>query len=177
MHRYDIIDAESLHRIVEDLEPGTAKWRRRTIVIVPLCIAAVVALVGALYYFGDASARKDLISTITNPAIMVPNLVCCIIIPWIANRQARFSRIRGAMLKNKRCPHCGYNLYGLPAAPDDSATVCPECGSAWRLKEAEMIPAAQARPGRRKQMILAVAIAIGLCMLLVLGLLAYRLSG
>jgi hypothetical protein len=30
------------------------------------------------------------------------------------------------------CPSCGYHLAGLAAAAD-RCTVCPECGSAWRL--------------------------------------------
>jgi transcription initiation factor TFIIIB Brf1 subunit/transcription initiation factor TFIIB len=37
------------------------------------------------------------------------------------------------MLKHLRCPHCGYDLRGLAADPEDGATVCPECGCAWRL--------------------------------------------
>jgi transcription initiation factor TFIIIB Brf1 subunit/transcription initiation factor TFIIB len=37
------------------------------------------------------------------------------------------------MLKHRRCPHCGYDIRGLPVDPQDGATVCPECGCAWEL--------------------------------------------
>ena len=32
-----------------------------------------------------------------------------------------------------RCPHCGYDIRGLPTDPEDGATICPECGCAWQL--------------------------------------------
>jgi hypothetical protein len=137
-HQYNVIDEDTLHTIVEDLEPGTAKFRRRAIIIVPSAIAAIALLVLAVYCFSDASARRDLISTITNPVIMGPNLLCCLLVPWITARQARLKRVRFAMLKHRRCPHCGYDLRMLPVAAEDGATVCPECGCAWVIDEAAM---------------------------------------
>ena len=38
------------------------------------------------------------------------------------------------MLQHLRCPHCGYDLRLLPTDPKDGASVCPECGCAWRLE-------------------------------------------
>ncbi|MCP4250014.1 MAG: hypothetical protein GY778_23480 [bacterium] len=55
---------------------------------------------------------------------------------WVAGRRVRAQRIRPVMLAHRRCPHCGYALRGLPTAPEDGATVCPECGCAWLLGEA-----------------------------------------
>lgn len=37
-----------------------------------------------------------------------------------------------AMLLERRCPSCAHSLEGLNPAADD-CTICPECGSAWRL--------------------------------------------
>ena len=37
------------------------------------------------------------------------------------------------MLQHRRCPHCGYDLRLLPDDCSDGATVCPECGCAWKL--------------------------------------------
>ena len=133
LHRYDAIEADVLDEIVEALEPGTAKWRRHMIVIVPVAICIVVVGFVALYWAGDASLRADLVSTLTNPALMIPTVVGCFIIPWVAARENRFRRIRLAMLKYNRCPHCGYDLRGLPVSTEDHATVCPECGSAWHI--------------------------------------------
>lgn len=166
-HRYDSVDAETLHTIVEDLEPGTAKMRRRTIIIVPSVIVALVLGVMVLYHFSDASARRDLISTLTNPVIMGPNLVCCLLVPWIAARQARLKRVQFAMLKHRRCPHCGYDLRMLPVVPEDGATVCPECGCAWLIDEAELSERLAATgvmgggTGRGAKSVIAVALLLG----------------
>lgn len=49
----------------------------------------------------------------------------------------RDRQIRKVMLKHRRCPHCGYDLRLLPAASEDRATVCPECGCAWKLEDVQ----------------------------------------
>ncbi len=166
-HRHDVIEADALERIVDELEPGTAKRRRRIILIAPCTIVLVGVGIAALYYFYDSGARRDLVSTLTNPAIMVPNVLCCIFVTWIAARQGRLKRVRFAMLKHRRCPHCGYNLHGLPTAPEDAATVCPECGCAWLIDDTELAErlAATATPatatGTQKKVLLLVALLLG----------------
>ena len=52
---------------------------------------------------------------------------------WIVARRIRSRRVIEIMLEYLRCPHCGYDLRMLPVDPEDGATVCPECGCAWRL--------------------------------------------
>jgi hypothetical protein len=49
---------------------------------------------------------------------------------WRSGRRARAERVCATMLRHLRCPHCGYDIRGLPTAPEDGATVCPECGCA-----------------------------------------------
>ena len=56
-------------------------------------------------------------------------------IVWGGTRASRFGKTAAAMLRHSRCPHCGYDIRGLPQTPEDGATVCPECGCAWRLSE------------------------------------------
>ena len=56
-------------------------------------------------------------------------------------------KIRRAMLNHLRCPHCGYDIRGLPTDPEDGVTVCPECGCAWQL--ACQAPTSQATPESR----------------------------
>jgi len=56
---------------------------------------------------------------------------------WRAARRSRFHRIRRAMLRHRRCPHCGYDLRMLPTDPYDGTTVCPECGCVWRLDDTQ----------------------------------------
>ena len=66
---------------------------------------------------------------------MVPTFYIFIwpFIVWGGTRASRFGKVAPAMLKHRRCPHCGYDLRGLPVDADVDATVCPECGCAWRL--------------------------------------------
>jgi hypothetical protein len=52
---------------------------------------------------------------------------------WMGTRGVRFQRTTKVMLRHRRCPHCGYDLRGLPADVADGATACPECGCAWKL--------------------------------------------
>ena len=52
---------------------------------------------------------------------------------WMGTRGVRFQRTTSVMLRHRRCPHCGYDLHGLRTDEDDGATVCPECGAAWKL--------------------------------------------
>jgi len=66
---------------------------------------------------------------------MVPTFYLFIwpFIVWGGTRASRFGKTAPAMLKHRRCPHCGYDIRGLPAGENDGATVCPECGCAWKL--------------------------------------------
>jgi hypothetical protein len=56
---------------------------------------------------------------------------------WVGMKRSRSGKVAAAMLKYARCPHCGYDLRLLPTDPVDGATVCPECGCAWKLPDAE----------------------------------------
>jgi uncharacterized Zn finger protein (UPF0148 family) len=38
-----------------------------------------------------------------------------------------------SVLEHRHCPHCGYDIHGLPPDEADGTTLCPECGCAWRL--------------------------------------------
>jgi hypothetical protein len=72
-----------------------------------------------------------------NVTIYVVQVVVILSGPLLAFRIARakyVSRVASVMLKRRHCPHCGYDLRGLPVDSTDGATVCPECGCAWNLK-------------------------------------------
>ncbi|UCG32544.1 MAG: hypothetical protein JSU68_12875 [Phycisphaerales bacterium] len=177
LHRFDTIDADALHDIVETMEPGTARFRRHVWIIIPAALAAFALLVAFLYYTGDASARKDLISTITNPVFMIPNIVCCCVVPWIVTRQNYMKHIRSAMLKHRRCPHCGYDLRGTPTAADGNS-ICSECGCAWLIYDEDQASpeaaAAYAAQVRRRQRTLMLAL-VGLTLTAVLGMVVFMM--
>ena len=50
----------------------------------------------------------------------------------LTDRIPHASRVDRVLSERRLCVVCGYTLRGVPAQPD-GCTVCPECGSAWRL--------------------------------------------
>lgn len=50
------------------------------------------------------------------------------------------ARVAAAMLEHRHCPHCAYDIRGLPVDTEDGAVVCPECGSAWRIDSLTQTP-------------------------------------
>jgi len=171
LHRYDTIDATTLEVLVEEIEPGTAAVRRRLIYLLPIFVLTVISGIVVMYVVSDASARKDLISTLLNPVIMGGGIIGGGVVPWIATRQQRFKLIRTGMLRHHRCPHCGYNLHGLTADPGDGATVCPECGCAWRLDTAHLSDGSSspAAVHPKRSPALLIATMIGLLLFAILG--------
>lgn len=53
------------------------------------------------------------------------------LVMWFVIRAGRAQIVR-LVASHGYCPSCGYALADIPAA-DDGCTVCPECGSAWRI--------------------------------------------
>lgn len=177
LHRYDVIDADTLHEMVEEIEPGTARYRRYAIILVPCSILLLAIGITALYYFSDVGMRADLLSTLMNPAIMVPTIVGCLL-PWITARQARMKRVRSVMLRHLRCPHCGYDLRGTPTDPNDGTTTCAECGCTWLLTEGvvtnDVAAAQHSMQAHSKKVLLAVA--VGLTAMALVGLLVVMIK-
>ncbi|MCP3904829.1 MAG: hypothetical protein GY715_14475 [Planctomycetes bacterium] len=169
LRRYDIIDAEALERIAEELEPGVRQ--RRPLLIVGV-IAVIVVIVAIIFTFSREGGPgwRDLISAIANPAIFAA-VVGGAVAPIIAARQKRIQKVRNVMLRHERCPHCGYGLTGVPRA-DDGATVCPECECAWRLDDVPGSPAGSAgRSAAQQTWMLMILAALGV--LLAGGFTAY----
>jgi len=66
----------------------------------------------------------------------LPGSLGGLLLPWVlweGEKRRCYRRALEVMLRHSRCPHCGYDLRLLPTDPADGATVCPECGCAWRL--------------------------------------------
>ena len=79
---------------------------------------------------GSISLRKFLTNMLPYTGVWVAPFAF-----WIGTRSARSGRTTRVMLQHLHCPHCGYDIRGLSTAPEDEATVCPECGCAWHLGE------------------------------------------
>jgi len=146
--RGDVIDAEALERIAEEIEPGARSRRRLTRIVLFVFLPVVFLLtfggIALDISIEGRAAWDDLISTLTSPAMIGPAVACLfsgVYLPLFASRQARSRRTIAAMLKHRICPHCGYGLVGSPADPSDGATVCPECACAWDLDAAQHVAA------------------------------------
>ena len=132
LRRYDVIPADDLRRIATDIDSAELKKRRRVALFVPIMVMIHLGgFFGYFYVFGGWQGW--------GPVLI---MFVCFYISWPfvflyrgfrKARRARWERIRGAMLKHLRCPHCGYDIRGLHVDPQDGCTVCPECGCAWLL--------------------------------------------
>ena len=129
--RNDVMNPETLEAVVAELDPGLAatgqlRSRRRLMIIVAASIIVLgVIIMGAIIATGDKSALR----TLKQPYFYLP-IFAGAIVPYIATRAERMKKLRQVMLAHHACPHCGYDLHGLPRE-HDGTTCCAECGCAW----------------------------------------------
>jgi hypothetical protein len=168
LRRPGAIEADVLDRIVDELEPGTAKMR--PFLIIALAAGVVLALAGVLVsvmFDNRPGAWQDLVDTVTSPVVMATNVFVIAFVPWMVvhKRRSRRGRVSALMIKHRRCPHCGYSVQGLPVDPADGATVCPECACAWRLDD----PKLAARATAADTALWLLLVLVGLTVLALLG--------
>ena len=137
LHRHGVIPPGVLREMAREIGIGMTRASRIAFWLGLLGIAC--CLIGLA--IGLARLSAGTIQFRRFVATMVP--YCGIWVPlfavWAGTRNARHSRLAGVMLKHLHCPHCGYDIRGLPTAAEDGATVCPECGCAWKLDDAEIV--------------------------------------
>lgn len=128
LRQHDIIDADMLRAIAHEKGVRITRGERVSLI---LGVAGVLLVVGLIIQslivgdFGNAPlARTSSLLWFCFVAWMF----------WVRSKRARFGNVAAAMLKYSRCPHCGYDLRMLPVDPEEGATVCPECGCAWKLE-------------------------------------------
>ena len=129
LHRPGILDRELLRTITSEQGVVVSKLERfaliASIIVMITCLGMIVgfSLTG---HSGRELARRYVTLAYS---LILPFII------WGGLKRSRFNKIAGAMLKHLCCPHCGYNLRGLPRLAEDDVTVCPECGCAWMLSE------------------------------------------
>ncbi len=122
-----MIEPEVLERIVSGPGVRVSRVERGALYL------SVMLAFGVVVSFLARAMGTEWAASVTKPLPTVGYLLIWPFIVWGALRKKRFGKMAGAMLSHLRCPHCGYELRGLPASSEDGATVCPECGCAWLL--------------------------------------------
>jgi hypothetical protein len=132
LHRHDLIEAAPLKRIAAEVGSGLSKTGRRL-----LWFMATMALLTTIVRVIEVIDRLGVSGLWTFETLFISQIWFAGLITLGVLRRQRFGRVRRIMLVHRRCPHCGYDLTGLPRDAADASTVCPECGCAWTLKEGE----------------------------------------
>lgn len=130
LNQRSIIPVETLRTMTDELLPGAK--RQRMLQLLSLALGFLVVVGGTIIYFRYFSSWKGFDPV--NVTIYTVQFVIIVSGPVLAFRMARAKyagRIVSVMLAHRHCPHCGYDIRGLPPSADDGSTVCPECGSAW----------------------------------------------
>lgn len=129
LRRHDVIEAGVLRAIVGEKGVRITARERASL---------IVGIVGLLLIGGLFITELILGGLTDAPYAKHASVAFFALLPWVFwfnIKRSRFGKIAAAMLKHGRCPHCGYDLKNLPIDDSDGATVCPECGCGWRMKE------------------------------------------
>jgi hypothetical protein len=132
LRRHDVIPAEPLNDIAGEIGSGWARKQQIACLIAWTLPPPVIAITWIA-----KSCRGAAFGTFEPQigTILVANYVLGVCIIWWWARRNRVKRACKVILKHLCCPHCGYDLRMLPTDPSDGATVCPECGCAWKLED------------------------------------------
>ncbi len=141
LNQRSIIPAETLRSMADEIMPGARRQRLVQVLFSAFSILFIVG--GSIIYFSYFSSWKGFDPV--NVSFYVIQALIIVSGPILAFRMARAkyrSRLASVMLKHRHCPHCGYDIRDLPSDPEDGATICPECGCAWKLCDAAQPEAA-----------------------------------
>jgi hypothetical protein len=137
MHKlgqHGTIPAGPLAKIAREIGSG---WHRHGVWLFSYVWSVTLVILVAVHFLewggGLSPHPRELRLWIVLLLLFVLN---CVIV-WFFSRHGRLRRVCQILLKHLRCPHCGYDLRLLPHDPADGATVCPECGCAWRPEQHE----------------------------------------
>ncbi len=130
LNRPDVIPAPLLRQIAEEADEG---WGRRGHLIVLVYVFGLAATAAGIVFLEWRYATS--VSGVVFCATITLWCVGAFVITWVIGKRARAKRVCLVMLEHRRCPHCAYDLRELPIEPGVGATVCPECGCAWRLDD------------------------------------------
>ena len=123
--RYWTLNRREMSRAWSGLGPEGRKHVRNL-----LWMAGLQALGATIALFGTTRIDGWFLARFVQLGLVAVMLVSA----WHTARRLRSAATVAEFLGGEGCASCGYSLAGLPPAPD-GCTVCPECGSAWKLPE------------------------------------------
>lgn len=132
--RHGTIPADRLEPLVREIS-GRGQRDRKFILLGLGVLIALILLAGggiAVSVIREGRAALDDLKQamfLTGPAVLAM-LIAGIWMPLALAKRARLARARGAMLRRGFCPHCAYDLSGLPRSAEGLLT-CPECACVW----------------------------------------------
>jgi hypothetical protein len=138
--RHGTIPADRLDPLIREIS-GRGHRDRKLILLGLGVLIALILLAGGGVTVSvlreGRTALDDLKQAVflTGPALLAM-LLAGIWMPLSLARRARLGRVRGAMLRRGLCPHCAYDLSGLPSSAGGLLT-CPECACVWDPARAE----------------------------------------
>jgi hypothetical protein len=135
LRRHDVIPADTLAEITREIGPGLDKWPRRAVVFGFLVMAPFILLFLVQFIYVTVTGSGGLLAMLQARLPVLVGVVAGLCFAWMAAATVRARRTCSVMLRNSRCPHCGYDIRGLRRTGADGVTICPECGCAWRLPE------------------------------------------
>lgn len=142
LREHDAIPPETLRKLADEIGVGWPRLVRLTFIIMLIALVACF-LVAGVHLLRDVMFSNAGLEEFARRLLPLAAPLAGLLSIWFVSARVRFKRIRSIILKHSRCPHCGYDLRMLHVDPQDGATVCPECGCAWRLDRS------QAGEGRR----------------------------
>ncbi|UCG16523.1 MAG: zinc ribbon domain-containing protein [Phycisphaerales bacterium] len=138
LRRHDVIPREPLREIADDVGPGVPRWRLIAFWVGVMLVLLFLVTIVIRKSIMRGGLRPDSVERVLWPLILLSYSFAAWRL-WHNARRGRSVRVQSVMLEHLRCPHCGYDIRGLPADAEDGATVCPECGFAWRLPDSKVV--------------------------------------
>jgi len=127
----------TIERVIRRIRPRFSFQRRLFFQTAALSLAVLAWLYVALVVWKIQAAGAGLLMLLVALCFMIGLLT-----QYLQRRTVPRSifvwRLRDAMVAEGLCASCGYPIRGLEVEADGCA-VCPECGAAWKVGEAEAV--------------------------------------
>ncbi|MHC4141369.1 MAG: hypothetical protein ACYSUF_05615 [Planctomycetota bacterium] len=123
LRRQEPIDADTLEAITSEKGVRITTLERGALILGILSMLALLGFAAALLVQGTSWGGIARRLGPTTYLFVWPFIV------WGTLKRRRWGKIPAAMLKHSRCPHCGYDLRGLPLTPATARRSAPSAAA------------------------------------------------